>query len=66
MAFAFSILGRNNIGWKEVAIDLLLAALTVAADRMIGVLFCISLTAHLVITKHKDVAFVSIFETGLF
>lgn len=65
MAFAFSLLGRKDVGWKGIAVILVLAALTVAADRMIGVLFCISLAAYAAITRRRDVAMISIFATGL-
>jgi hypothetical protein len=65
MLFAFFLLGRNDVGWKEIAAILALAALTVAADRMIGALFCISLTAYAVITQRRDAALTSIFATGL-
>jgi hypothetical protein len=64
--FAFSLLGRKDAGWKEIAAILVLAALIVAADRMIGALFCISLAAHAVITRRKRVAMISVFAAGLF
>lgn len=66
MMFAFSLLGRKDADWKEIAAILVLAALTVAADRMIGVLFCISVAAYTVITRRKNVVMTSIFATGLF
>lgn len=66
MMFAFSLLGRKDAGWKNIVAIFVLAALTVAADRMIGVLFCISLTAYAAITRRKDVAMISMFAIGLF
>jgi hypothetical protein len=65
MLFAFSLLGRKDAGWKGIATILALAALTVAADRMIGTLFCISLVAYAIITRRKDVATISVFAAGL-
>jgi hypothetical protein len=58
MLFVFCLLGRNDTGWKVLSITLALTAITVAADRMIGALLCVSLAAHLIITRRKDVALV--------
>ena len=66
MLFIFCLLGRNDTGWKVLSITLALTAITVAADRMIGALVCISLAAHLIITRRKDVALVAILAIGLF
>lgn len=66
MMFVFSLLGRRDVGWKGIVAILVFAALTVAADRMIGVLFCVSLAAYAVITRRKDVVLISIFAAGLF
>lgn len=65
MMLVFSLLGRNN-GWKGAAIVLALAGLTVAADRMIGVLLCISLLVYAAITRRRDVIVGSLFATSLF
>ncbi|MEW6605049.1 MAG: hypothetical protein AB1351_10255 [Thermoproteota archaeon] len=65
MMFVFSLLARNN-RWKEIVVVLALAAIAVAADRMIGTLLCISLIAYAAITRRKDTIAVSIFATGLF
>jgi hypothetical protein len=45
---------------------IVLVAITVAADRMVGALLCFSLIMHAVITWRRDVIAVSIFATGLF
>jgi hypothetical protein len=66
MMFAFSLLGRKDAGWKGIVTILALAALTVAADRMIGALFCISLVAYSIITRRKDVVITSVLAAGLF
>jgi hypothetical protein len=58
MLFVFCLLGRNDTGWKVLSITLALTAIAVAADRMIGALLCVSLAAHLIITRRKDVALV--------
>ena len=46
MLFVFSLLGRKDAGWKVLSITLILSAMTVAADRMIGALLCVSLAAY--------------------
>lgn len=66
MMFALSLLGRKGAGWKWVAAVLALAALTVAADRMVGALFCITLACYAVMTRRKEVVTVSIFAAVLF
>ena len=66
MLFVFSLLGRKNTGWKVLSITLALTAVTVAADRMIGALFCVSLAAYMIITRRKDVALTAIFAISVF
>jgi hypothetical protein len=66
MLFVFSLLGRTNTGWKVLSITLALTAVTAAADRMIGALFCVSLAAYMIITRRKDVALTAIFAISLF
>ncbi len=66
MMFALSLLGRKDASWKWVAAVLALAALTVAADRMIGALFCITLASYAVMTRRNEVVTVSIFAAMLF
>jgi hypothetical protein len=66
MLFVFCLLGRNDTGWKVLAITLALTTITVAADRMIGALLCVSLAAHLIMIRRKDVALVAILAISLF
>jgi hypothetical protein len=67
MIFLFSILGREgNKGWRMLSLTLALTAITVAADRMIGALLCVSLVANLIITKNKDQALPTIVALSLF
>ncbi|MFL6473847.1 MAG: hypothetical protein ACJ701_02400 [Nitrososphaera sp.] len=67
MIFLFSILGREwNKGWRMLSLTLALTAATVAADRMIGALLCVSLVANLIITKNKDQALPTIVALSLF
>jgi hypothetical protein len=66
MMFAFSLLGRKDAGWKVLAQTLVLATLTVAADRMIGALFCVSLAAYATMTRRRDVILTVIVAVGLF
>lgn len=66
MMFVLSILGRRDAGWKWVAVAIVLAALAVAADRMVGALLCISLAAFAVMTRRRDIIAVSILAAGLF
>jgi hypothetical protein len=49
-----------------LSITLALTAVTVAADRMIGALFCVSLAAYMIITRRKDVALTAIFAISVF
>ncbi|MDQ3854412.1 MAG: hypothetical protein M3299_16465, partial [Thermoproteota archaeon] len=65
MLFVFCLLGRNDIGWKVLPITLALTAITVAADRMIGALLCISLAAFMIITRRKDLALIAILAMSL-
>jgi len=65
MMFVLVLLARNS-SWKGIAEVLALAALTVAADRMIGALLCITLIAYTIMTRRKDALATSLFATGLF
>ncbi len=66
MLFVFSLLGRKDADWKVLSITLVLTAITVTADRMIGALLCVSLAAYLIITRRKDVALTVILAISLF
>jgi hypothetical protein len=67
MMFTLSLLGRKDAGgWKALALTLALATLTVAADRMIGALFCVSLAAYAIMTRRRDVILTAILAVGLF
>ncbi len=66
MLFVFSLLSRKDTGWKVLSISLVLTAITVTADRMIGALLCVSLAVYLIITKRKDVALTAILAISLF
>jgi hypothetical protein len=65
MMFVLVMLARNS-SWKGIAVVLALASLTVAADRMIGALLCITLISFAIVTRRKDAITVSLFATGLF
>jgi hypothetical protein len=64
MMLAFCLVSRKDIGWKELAALLALSSLTVAADRMIGALFCMSLAAYAIATRRAVLP--AVFSTGLF
>jgi 4-amino-4-deoxy-L-arabinose transferase-like glycosyltransferase len=64
--FIFCLLSRKEAGWKVLSITLALTAVTVASDRMIGVLLCVSLAAYLIMTRRRDVALNVILAIGLF
>jgi hypothetical protein len=66
LLFVFSLLGRKDAGWKVLSITLILTAMTVAADRMIGALLCVSLAVYLLLTRRKDVAVTAILAISLF
>ncbi|HJU34308.1 MAG TPA: hypothetical protein VJ695_04220 [Nitrososphaera sp.] len=56
MLLVFSFLDRKEMGRKAIPIILALSAFTVAADRMIGALFCVTLAIYLIITKSRNAA----------
>jgi len=66
MMFALSLLARKDATWKTFAQTMALATLTVAADRMIGILFCVSLAAYAIMTRRRDVILTTILGIGMF
>jgi hypothetical protein len=66
MMFVFSLLVRNNAGWKPLALILVLTTLTVAADRMVGALFSVSLVVYAIVTRRREVALTGILAIGMF
>jgi hypothetical protein len=43
-----------------------LATLTVATDRIIGIVFCVSLGTYAIITRRRDVILTASFSIGIF
>jgi hypothetical protein len=66
MMFVFSLFSRKNAGWKPLALILVLATLTVAADRMVGALFSVSLVVYAIVTRRRDAALTGIFAIVMF
>jgi hypothetical protein len=66
MLLAFCLISRQDLGRKGMVALFALAGLTVAADRMIGLLFCISLIAYAVIVRSKKAVAPAIFAAGTF
>jgi hypothetical protein len=66
MMFALCLLARKDATWKTLAQTMALATLTVAADRMIGILFCISLAAYAIMTRRTDVILTAILAISIF
>ena len=66
MIFVFSLLSRNNAGWKPLVLILALATLTVAADRMVGALFSVSVGVYAIVTRRRDVALTGILAIVMF
>ena len=66
MLFVFSLLGKREMSWKVLSIALTLTAITVAADRMIGALFCLSIVTYFIITRRKEVALTAVVAISLF
>jgi hypothetical protein len=67
MIFVFSLLSRKkDKGWKILALILVLTTLTVAADRMVGALFSVSLAIYAIMTRRKDVTLTGILAIGMF
>jgi hypothetical protein len=66
MMFVFSLFSRKNAGWKPLALILVLATLIVAADRMVGALFSVSLVVYAIVTRRRDAALTGIFAIMMF
>lgn len=66
MMFVFSLFSRKNAGWKPLALILVLATLIVAADRMVGALFSVSLVVYAIVTRRRDAALTGIFAIVMF
>ena len=66
MMFALSLLARKDATWKTFALSIAFASLTVAADRMIGILFCISLTAYAIMTRRRKVIQITALSISMF
>jgi hypothetical protein len=66
MMFVFSLLSRKNAGWKPLALVLGLTTFGVAADRMVGALFSVSVAAYAIMTRRRDVALTGILAIGMF
>lgn len=66
MIFVFSLLSRNNAGWKPLALILGLTTLTVAADRMVGALFSVSVAVYAIVRRRRDIALTGILAIAMF
>jgi hypothetical protein len=66
MMFIFSLFSRRSEGWKPLALILVLATLTVAADRMVGALFSVSLVVYAIVKRRRDAALTGIFAIVMF
>jgi hypothetical protein len=66
MIFVFSLLSRKNAGGKPLALILVLTILTVAADRMVGALFSVSVAVYAIVTRRRDIALTGIIAIGMF
>lgn len=68
MMFIFSLLlsRRQDSNWKRILVIFALTTFTVATDRMVGILFCISLAGYTILTKSKSVAMFAAYGAALF
>lgn len=66
MMFVLSLLARKNTTLRTFALTMAFSTLTVSADKMIGILFCISMAAYAIITRRRNVIRISTLSTGLF
>jgi len=66
MLLSFSLVRRRVTNMKTIIAILALATLTVAADRMVGILFCISLLAWALIDRDRFTALLTVFATSIF
>ena len=64
--FSFILNDKQDSNWKRISVMFVLTTLTVAADHMVGVLFCISLAGYAILVKRKSVAIFTAYATALF
>jgi len=66
MIFTFSLLQRKHDDWKLPSVILGIASIIVAADRMIGALFCIAMAAYAISSRQKNAIVTCICALGVF
>jgi len=66
MMFALSLISRKDTTFRTFALTIVLATLTVSMDKMIGILFCVSLATYAVMTRRKRVIQITALSTALF
>jgi hypothetical protein len=66
MMFALSLIARKDTTFRIFLVTIALATLTVSMDKMIGILFCVSLATYAVITRRKRVIQITALSTAIF
>jgi hypothetical protein len=64
----FVLIGRtrNNVGWKTIALCVVLSGVTAASDRQIGAFFCATMLIYSLIARTKTVILCTIVALTLF
>jgi hypothetical protein len=66
MMFAFSLIARKETTFRTFLLTITLAILTVSMDKMIGILFCVSLATYAIVTRRRSVIQITVLSTALF
>ena len=66
MLFALSLIARKDTTFRTFVLAIALAILTVSMDKMIGILFCVSLATYTIMNRRKSVIQITALSTGLF
>ena len=64
--FSFLLSEKQDSNWKRISVMFALTTLTIATDRMVGVLFCISLAGYAILVKSKSAAIFTAYAVALF
>lgn len=64
--FSFLLSEKQDSNWKRISVMFALTTLTVATDRMVGVLFCISLAGYTILTRSRTTVMLTAYAGALF
>jgi hypothetical protein len=66
MMIVLSLIARKDTTFRTLVLTIALATLTVSMDKMIGILFCVSLATYAIMTRRKRVIQITALSTALF